>query len=174
MDVDMKFGVFFATGFTAMTMALPLMIENEALAISPIPMVSQLPGDPLPGDPAEQSFDENTDQTPSLEDAYARGQQIGQSVVASEESFDPLSVCQHLTSNYAQQCLAGYHDGYGADLSSNEVTSYYYAQGYAQGAKDAQAGNTYNPSDAGYQNLPDNTTRKNWSDGYHEGYWEHI
>jgi hypothetical protein len=138
---------------------------------SPWPL-SQLPGDPLPNDSFDQSFDQETYRAPLPEDYYNHGQQVGQYAIASGYTYDPLSVCQHLSAAFAQQCMTGYSDGYGANLSSEEISSYYYSQGYQSGKRDAEAGHDYDPHENGYQALHDNTARKDWSDGYHSGYWK--
>jgi hypothetical protein len=136
--------------------------------------VSQLPSNPLPNDSFEQSFDEETYRAPLPEDYYNHGQQVGQYAVSSGYSYDPLSVCQHLSGEFAQQCMTGYSNGYGVELSSEEISSYYYSQGYQSGKRDAETGHDYAPHESGYHALHDDTARREWADGYHSGYWETV
>jgi hypothetical protein len=136
--------------------------------------LNQLPGEPLPNDSFDQSFNQETYRAPLPIDYYNHGQQVGQYATNSGYAYDPLSVCQHLSTEFSQQCMEGYSNGYGAELSSEEISSYYYSQGYQSGKEDAEAGHDYDPHNNGYQALHDNTARKDWSDGYHSGYWETV
>jgi hypothetical protein len=159
---------------SAIGQSLYLNLTTETLSLQIPLLMGQLPENPLPNDSFEQSFDEETYRAPLPEDYYKHGQQVGQYAVSSGYTYDPLAVCQHLSSEFAQQCMAGYADGYGVELSGEEISSYYYSQGYQSGNQDAEAGRIYDPHAGGYHNLHDDTARREWTDGYHSGYWETL